>query len=119
MLQDVAFGPGMHVDVAVGAIIGAQAAADAVALDLNLLALAVAVNGIDGAADEAIGIGARPATAGYQPLVNSQAVANQPRDAIVRIAASFGAFVAASASFQIQNEQSLRVVEPLIDELAA
>src|SRR5262245_57943723 len=116
VLQGVAFGERMHVNVAVGAVGRAQAAADAVALDLDLLALAVAVDRIDRAAHQAVRIGARTATAGHQPLVDPQTVANQPRDALMRVAAGLGALVAARAGLQVQNQQALSVVEALFDE---
>ena len=89
------------------------------ALDLDLLALAVAVNGIDRATDEAIGIGARAARAGDQPLVDPQPLADQPRDALMRVAAGLGAFVAAGAGFEVENEKPLGVVQALVDEFAA
>ena len=65
------------------------------------------MDGIDGTADKAVGIGARAATAGDEPFVNPQAVADEPRDALMRIAARFGAFVAAGAGFEVEDQQSL------------
>src|SRR5262245_7502064 len=94
-LQFDSLGPGVPVDVAVGAVIRAQAAADAVALNLNLLSLAVAVNRIHGAAHKAVRIGTGAATAGDEPLVDPQAVADQPRDSLVRVATGFRALIAA------------------------
>jgi hypothetical protein len=109
----------MHVDIAIWAIVGTQAAADAMTFDLDLLALAIAVDGIDGATDEAIGIGAGAATASDEPLVDPQAVANEARDAAMCVTASFRAFIAARAGFKIEDEESLGVGETLIGELAA
>src|SRR5687768_7572004 len=51
----------VHVDVAVGAVGRTETAADAVAFDLNLLAVRLAVDGIDRAADQAVGVGATAA----------------------------------------------------------
>src|SRR5437867_576315 len=62
----------VHVDIAVGAILGAVATADAPILDDDL-ARVPAVDGIDRAADHAVRIEARPARAGDQELVETQA----------------------------------------------
>ena len=71
LLQPTALGKRMHVDIPVGAIVSAEAAADAMAFDLNLFALAVAVNGIDGATDQAVGVGTGAATARDKPFVDA------------------------------------------------
>jgi hypothetical protein len=72
-----------------------------VAFDGDLLALTITVNRIDGAADQAVWIGARATTGGYKPFVDAEAVANQARDASVRVTASFGAFITAGAGLEI------------------
>ncbi len=119
VLQAAALFARVHVNVAVRAIRGAQAAADAVTFDLDLFAKAVAMDCIDRTADEAVGVRAGAATAGHEPLVDSHAFAHQPRDAVVRVAAGFRAFVAAGAGFEVEDEQALGVEEALVDEGAA
>jgi len=101
LLQAISLRPRVHVDVAIRAVVRAQAAADAVALDLNLLPLPIAMDRIDRAPDQAIRIGARPARTGDEPFVDPQPLADQPRDAVMRIAARLGAFVAPRASLEV------------------
>ena len=68
---------GMKGDVAVGAVLGAFAAADAVILDDDGEA-AGAVDGVDGAADEAFGITTTAATGGDEEFIEPQPIANEP-----------------------------------------
>ncbi len=107
----------MHVDVAVGTILGTQPATDAVVLDFDFERLAIAMNGVDGASDQAVGVHAGSATACDEELVEPQSVANQPRHAIMRVGASLGAFVTSCASFQVEHEQTLRQEQTLIQIL--
>src|SRR5204863_5768675 len=95
----------------------AQPAADAVVFDFDFIPLA-AVNSIDRAADQAVGILARAASAGDQVFSESQAFALEPRDAAMGIGAGLGAFIAASAAFQIEHQQLLRVEQALVEILA-
>ena len=108
---------GPHADVAVGAVLLAQAAADAVVFDFDFVPFA-AVNGIDRAADQAVGIFARAAGAGDQVFAEPQPFALEPRDAAVGIGAGFGAFIAASAAFQIEHQQLLGVEQALVEIFA-
>ena len=108
---------GPHADVAVGAVLFAQAAADAVVFDFDFVPFA-AVNGVDRAADQAVGIFARPASAGDQVFTEPQSFALQPRDAAVGVGAGFRAFIATSAAFQIEHQQLLSVEQTLIEVLA-
>ena len=119
VLQLASFGQWMHVDVAIGAVVRAQATADAVLFDLDFETFAVAMDRVDGATNQAIRIGARAAGAGHEPFVEPQPFANEPRHAAVRIGTSLGAFIAAGAGFEIEDQQPLGVVESLLDELAA
>ncbi len=65
------FGEAVHVDVAVRTILGAQPATDAVVFDLDLERVAITVNGVDRASDQAIGVHARATTACHEKLVES------------------------------------------------
>src|SRR5262249_47404793 len=105
-IQRRCFGP--HADVAVGAVGFAQAATDAVAFDFDFGAFA-AVNGVNGAADEAVGVFATAAGAGDEKLAEAKAVAFEARNAAVGVGAGFGAFVAAGAAFQIKDQEFLGI----------
>lgn len=107
----------VHVDVAVGAVGRTEAAADAVAFDQDLFAIRLAVNGIDRAADQAVGVGATAAGGGDEPLVKPEAVADEAGDAAVSVGTGLGAFVAAGAGFQVEDEELLGIVEALVEEL--
>ena len=72
----------------------------------------------DRAADHAIRVEAGAARAGHQELVEPQALADQPGDAVVRVGARLGAFVAAGALLQVEHQQALGVHEPLAEEVA-
>src|SRR5688572_28898513 len=63
-------GDRVHGDVAVGAVFGALAAADAVVVDDDGLA-GLAVDGVDGAAHEALGVVAGSAGGGDEVLVEA------------------------------------------------
>ena len=104
-----------HVDIAIRAILGAQAAADAPVLDDDLARL-VAADRAHRAADHAIGVEARAARAGHQELVEPQALADQPGHPLMRVGAGLGALVAARALHQVEDEQALGVHQPLIQE---
>src|SRR5437879_12521 len=106
----------MQIDIAVGTILRAEATADTPVLDDDFERIASA-NRADGAAHHAQRIAALAATRGDKILVKAQAIADQPRDAVVRVSASVYASVAARAVLQIQNQQALRFHQSLREEL--
>src|SRR5690348_6083302 len=102
----------MQIDIAIGTIARAEAAADAPILDDDFERIAAA-NRTNRAAHHAEGISALAATRGYKIAVKAQAVPHKPSDAIVRIGAGVHAGVAACAILQIENEQALRFHQAL------
>ena len=111
---------GHHEDAPVGAIIGAEPATDAVIFDDDLEVFAT-VDGIDGATDEAMGIGAGAAVGGDELVIEADAIAEQASEwgavggVAVLIDAAFGAFVAAGAEVEIEDEDAAAFVEALGD----
>src|SRR6056297_925303 len=75
------------------------------------------MNRVDRTTDETIRVHARAATARDEVFVEPQAVADQPRDTVMRIGAGFGAFVASRATFEVQDEQALGEEETLFEEI--
>ena len=80
----------VHRDVAVGTVRGAEPAADAVVLNHDLdgagmIFPRLAVNRIDGTTDEAVGVEAGAAGAGHEIILEPQPLADQPRNAFVRV----------------------------------
>ena len=96
----------MQVDVAVGAVVRAQAAADAPVFDDDLERVAAA-DRADRAADHAQRIAALAAGSGDQVFVEAQTFADQAGDAVVGIGASAYALIAARAALQVENQQAL------------
>src|SRR5688572_10967806 len=93
---------GVQRQVAVRAIVGAEAAADAPVLDDDLERVATP-NRSDRTADHAERIAALPAGRGDEIFVEAQAFTYQPRHAVVRIGASAHALIATRALFQIEQ----------------
>src|SRR5207247_2631806 len=83
----------VHVDVAVGTVLGALAAADAPVLDDDLARLAPA-DRADRAADHAVRVEARPARRRHQVVAEAQPLADQARHAVVRVGARLRTLVA-------------------------
>ena len=106
----------MQIDVAVGTILRAEAAADAPIFDDDFERISPS-NRTDRAADHAQRVAALTATRGDEILVEAQAVADETRDAVVSVGASVDAGVAARAVLQIQNQQALRFHQALRQEL--
>src|SRR5215471_10819649 len=92
----------VHVDVTIRAVIGAVAAADAPGLD-DHLARFLAMDGIDRTARHAVRVQTRTTGRGHQPVLEAQAVADQPRHAEVRVGTRLGALVAAGALGQVED----------------
>src|SRR5713226_4567667 len=72
----------MQIDVAVGAILGAEAAADAPIFDDDFERIPPS-NRTDGAADHAERVAALAATRGDEILIEAQAFPDEARDAVV------------------------------------
>src|SRR5712664_1002610 len=83
----------MQIDVAVGTILGAEAAADAPIFDDNFERISPS-NRTDGAADHAERVAALAATRGDEILIEAQAIANETRDSVVSVGASVDACIA-------------------------
>src|SRR5581483_6419897 len=105
----------MQRDVAVRTVARAESAADAPVLDDHLERVATA-DRADGAADHAQRIAALPARGRDEVLVEPEAVADEPRDAVVRVGAGADALVAARALLEIEDEQALRFEQSLREE---
>ena len=80
----------VHRDIAIGTVRRAEATADTVVLDHDLdgagmILTRLAVDGIDGTADEAVGIEAGAARTGHEEILEPQTLTDQPRDAFVRV----------------------------------
>ena len=114
----------MHVDIAVGTVLGTLATANALAVvdddfqrRLVFVLARLPVDGVDRAANQAVRIEARTAGTSHEEPVEAQPLADQPGDAAMRVRAGLRAFVAPSASFQIEHQKPLRVEETLIEKL--
>src|SRR5882757_1149041 len=106
----------MEIDVAVGAVASAEAAADAPILDDYFEGIAAA-DGADGTADHAKRIAALSAGGGNEIVFEPQAVAHQARHTVVRVGAGVHTSVATGAVFQIEYQQALRFHQALREEL--
>jgi hypothetical protein len=106
----------LQIDVAVGTILRAEAAADAPIFDDNFERISPS-NRADGAADHAQRVAALAATRGDEILIEAQAIADETRDSVVSVSASVDAGIAARAVLQIQNQQALRFHQALREEL--
>src|SRR5262249_53675921 len=107
---------GMQVDVAVRAVAGAQAAADAPVFDDDFERIAAA-GGADRTADHAERTKAIAAGRGDEVIVETQTVTNETRDTVVGVGAGVHAGIAARAVLQVKNEQALRFHQSLGKEL--
>ena len=92
----------MHVDVPVGAKLGAFPAADAPILDDDLEVLLPA-NRTDRALRHAKRVAAGTTRRGDEKMIVAQAVAKQPRDSVVRFRAGLDARVAPGAVVEIDE----------------
>src|SRR5229473_423033 len=107
---------GVQIDVAVRTVLRAEAAADAPILDDDFQRIAPS-NRTDRTADHAEWIAALPATRGDEILIETQTIADEPGDAVVRVGAGVDASIAARAILQIQNQQALRFHQSLREKL--
>ena len=106
----------MQVDIPVGAVVRAEAAADAPVLDDDFERVAAA-NRAHRASDHAERVAALAAGGGDQVLVEAQAFADQASDTVMRVGAGAHALIAARAAFEIEHEQALRFHQTLGEEL--
>lgn len=103
---------GMKIDVAVGTIARAKAAADTPILDDHFEGIAPA-NRTNRASHHAEWIAALAATRSNEIAVKAQAIAHEACNPIVRIGAGIHTGVAARAILQVENEQALRFHQAL------
>src|SRR2546428_383895 len=106
----------VHVDVAVGALLRAVATTDAPVLDDDLQRLATP-DGADRTAHHAERVPARAARRRHQVFVVAQAVPYQAGHAVVRVGARLHAEVTARAALEVDEQEVLRLHEPLRDEV--
>ena len=93
---------GLHVDVAVRAIIGTEAAADAPVLNGDFQAVA-ATNRANRASDHAQGIFTLPAGGSHEVVIETQTVSDQATDPIMGVCAGTNTLIATGAFVQIQH----------------
>lgn len=99
----------MHRNIAVRAVGRAESAADAVVLDHNLygswmILARLAMDRVDRTAHKAVGIKAGAARTGDEKILEPQALADQPRDALVRVGTSPRAFIAPRTAFEVEHQ---------------
>jgi hypothetical protein len=92
----------MHADAAIGAVLGTQAAADTPVF-YHYFEGSSPPDSADRATDHAQGIAALAARRGNEVLVESQALPNEPGDAVMRVRTGPHAGVAPSALLQVQK----------------
>src|SRR6185437_2463961 len=109
-------GKRVHVDIAVGTILRAQTATDAPVFNNHFQRIA-APNRTHRTAHHAQRVAALAAGGGYKVFIETQAFANQARDAVVRIGASADASIAARATLEIENQQALRLHQALREKI--
>ena len=106
---------GVHVDISIRTIVGTLPAADTPVFDDDLERIATA-NGPDRATNHAQRIAALPARRGHQITIESQAITNEPADAIVSVGTGPHALVTTGAAIEVEDEQALRFHQTLVEE---
>ena len=106
----------MHVDVAVGAKLGAFAAADAPVFD-NDLEILLASDRTDRALRHAERVAAGSTGGGDEEMFVAQTIAEQTRDAVVRLGAGADAGIAAGAIVQVDEQEILRFEQSLVQKI--
>ena len=107
---------GMQIDIPVGTVGGAKAAADAPVFD-DYLERVAPPDGADRASDHAERIATLTAGSGHQVLVEAQTFADQAADSLMGIGTGANALVAARAFLQVKHEKALRLHQSLRQEL--
>ena len=111
-----------HENAAVGAVLGAQSASDAMVLDHDLKVLA-SMNGVDGTSDHAMWIRAGPAGGCDHEIIQASSGSKQARDRNtvgrrpVLLDTALGAGVAPRAFIQVEHENALTFIKTLLDVL--
>src|SRR3954463_2863791 len=98
----------LQIDVAVWAPFDAGSAADAPVFN-NHLEGTFAADGSHRAPDHAERVATLPAGSRNKETVETQTVADQPCDPLVRVCAGFHALIAARAAVQVKHQQALRL----------
>jgi len=106
---------GMHIDISIGTVVGAQTATDAPVLDGDFKAVASA-NSTHRAPDHAEWVFALAAGCGHEIVIETHAIANKTADAIVRISAGAHTLVTSSAPVEVEHQQALRFQKPLVEK---
>lgn len=106
----------VQVDVAVGTIVGAQAASDAPIFDDHFERVSAA-DGAHGASDHAQRITALATGSGDEIFVEAQTLAYKAADSIVGVRAGVHALIAAGAALQVEHQQALGFHEAVGQEL--
>ena len=106
----------MQVDVAIGTVVGAQAATDAPVLDDDFQGVAAA-DGTDRATNHAEWISTLAAGSGDQVFVEAESLAHQAADSVMCVGARSYALITAGAPFQIEHKQALRFHQTVREEL--
>jgi hypothetical protein len=87
-----------------------------VAFNVDLEIISLAMNRIDRATHEAIGIGAGATRTGHEEFIEPLPIANQSRYPFMRIRAGARAFIATGTTFEIDHQHPLRVKQALLRE---
>src|SRR5690348_10892070 len=106
----------VEVDVSIRTVIGTESASHAPVFNNHFKGIAAA-NRSHGTADHAEGIAALAARGGDQIILEAQAITNEPRNAVVRVSAGFHTLIAARAAIKIEDQQTLRVHQALLQEV--
>ncbi len=107
---------GVHVDIAIGTVAGAESATDTPILDDDLQAV-LAPDRPHRAAHHTERIHALAAGGGDQVIVVTQSLAHQPGDAVMGGGTGLGAGIATRAFGQIEDEQVLGLNESVIKKV--
>ena len=100
-------GKRVKIDIAIRAVVGAQAAANTPVLDDDFEGVTSA-DGADGASNHAQGIATLPAGSGHQVFVEAKSLAYQPADAIMRVGTGSNTLITTGAALQIEHQEALR-----------
>jgi hypothetical protein len=111
-----------HENAAIGTILGAQTAPDAVVFDNDLQVLA-SMNGVNRTSDHAMWVGAGPTGGGDEEVIEASSGAKEARDwnavclGAVLLDTTPGTGVAAGAVIKVEHENALTFIEALFDIL--
>jgi hypothetical protein len=103
---------GLHINVAVGAVVSTKATADAPVLNGDFQAIAPS-NRPNRASHHAQGVLALATGSGHEIVVKTQTVANQAADTIVGVGTGAHTLITARAFFQVKDQKTLRFHQTL------